>query len=191
MTPTARFEDALAWAAHLHRDQVRKGSNVPYVSHLLGVASLAIEAGATEDQAIAALLHDAVEDQGGAPRLAEIRERFGETVAGIVAGCSDSDVTPKPPWRARKEQYLAHLPQAGPGVLLVSACDKLHNARSILADYRTHGEELWSRFTGGREGTLWYYRAVLDAYRSAGLSGFLIDELQRTVDELHELAGAR
>jgi GTP pyrophosphokinase len=185
---TARFEEALAFAARLHAAQLRKGSSVPYVAHLLGVASLALEYGADEDQAIAALLHDAVEDQGGAATREEIRRRFGAEVARIVDDCSDTDVVPKPPWRARKEAYLAHLPTASPGARLVSAADKLHNARSLVADYRRVGEALWSRFSGGKEGTLWYYRALVEVYRATG--GLpLLDELDRVVTELERLAG--
>ncbi len=161
---TDRFDTALAFAARLHRDQRRKGSNIPYVSHLLGVASIAIELGADEDQAIAALLHDAVEDQGGAPMLAEIRTRFGDRVARIVADCTDSDVEPKPPWRARKEAYLAALAAKPADSLLVSLADKTHNARAIVDDLEIEGADVWQRFTGGRDGSLWYYRALADAF---------------------------
>jgi len=185
----ARFDEALAFAARLHRDQLRKGTEIPYVSHLLAVAGIALENGANEDEAIAALLHDAVEDQGGAPTLVEIRRRFGEAVADIVAGCTDTDEVPKPPWRGRKEAYVAHVASASPSVRLVSAADKLHNARSILADYRRHGERIWKRFAGGREGTLWYYRALVDAFRTHGETP-LVDELARTVAELERLAAA-
>ncbi|MCX7168598.1 MAG: HD domain-containing protein [Rhodocyclales bacterium] len=136
MTLTARFSEALTLAHHLHGGQVRKGTAVPYVAHVLAVAGIALEHGADEDEAIAALLHDAVEDCGGAPVLADIRHRFGDRVADIVSACSDTDVTPKPPWQARKEAYLAHLKDAPASVRLVSAADKLHNARTILADYR-------------------------------------------------------
>lgn len=185
---TERFEDALVYAARLHARQVRKGAGVPYVSHLLGVAAIALEHGADEDEAIAALLHDAVEDQGGAATREEIRRRFGQRVASIVDGCTDADVTPKPPWRERKERYVAHLASAPPSVRLVSAADKLYNARTILADYRAHGESLWPRFTGGREGTLWYYRALVEAFRAHGPDP-LADELARVVAELERLAG--
>ena len=184
-----RFEEALTYAARLHREQVRKGSGVPYLSHLLGVAGIALEHGASEDEAIAALLHDAVEDQGGAPTLAEIRRRFGDTVADIVAGCSDTDVVPKPPWRPRKEAYVAHLASASPSVRLVSAADKLHNARSILTDYRRLGEAVWSRFTGRKEGTLWYYRAVVQAFRAYEPTP-LVDELERAVEEMERLGSS-
>ena len=184
---TGRFEDALIHAAQLHARQLRKGTPVPYVSHLLGVASIALEHGADEDEAIAALLHDAVEDQGGAPTLAEIRRRFGERVAAIVEGCTDADTTPKPPWRERKESYVAHLADASSSVRLVSASDKLHNARSILTDYRKLGEELWTRFKGGKPGTLWYYRALVEAFRAHG-STPLVEELAHAVAELERLA---
>ncbi len=184
---STRFEQALLLATRLHAGQRRKGTNVPYVAHLLAVASLALEHGASEDEAIAALLHDAVEDQGGAATLDEIRRRFGETVAAIVSACTDSTTTPKPPWRARKEAYVAHLRHASASARLVSACDKLHNARSILSDYRVLGEALWERFTGGREGTLWYYRALVQEFRALGPAP-LVDELERVVAEIERLA---
>lgn len=190
MILTERFEEALVYAARLHSAQVRKGSGIPYVAHLLAVAGLVIEHGEDEDEAIAALLHDAVEDQGGAPRREEIRRRFGDRVAEIVDGCTDAETVPKPPWRARKERYVAHLAEAPPSVLLVSSADKLHNARSILADYRTCGEALWERFTGGREGTLWYYRALVEAFRARGAAVPLADELARVVTELERLGAA-
>jgi GTP pyrophosphokinase len=190
MRLSPRFDEALVWAARLHAAQERKGSGVPYVAHLLGAASIALEHGATEDEAIAALLHDAVEDQGGAAVLEEIRRRFGDAVAAIVDGCTDTDVVPKPPWRARKEAYVAHVRSASPSVRLVSASDKLHNARSITSDYRAAGEALWSRFSGGREGTLWYYRSLVDAYSAAGRTP-LVDELDRVVSELERLTSGR
>jgi GTP pyrophosphokinase len=184
---TGRFDEALQLAAQLHRAQVRKGTAIPYVAHLLAVASLALEAGATEDEAIAALLHDAIEDQGGDVARQEIRRHFGDAVTAIVDGCTDAEVTPKPPWRARKEAYIAHVRTAPPSVRLVSSADKLHNARSIVSDLRAHGGALWTRFTGGREGTLWYYRALVDAYRAAGGTP-LLDELDRVVTEMEALA---
>jgi GTP pyrophosphokinase len=184
-----RFQDALVYAAELHQNQVRKGSDTPYVAHLLGVASLVIENGGSEDEAIAALLHDAIEDQGGDPTRQEIRRRFGDVVTAIVNGCTDAEVIPKPPWRARKEAYVAHIVESStPSVRLVSSADKLHNARCVVADFRALGDKLWSRFNGGREGTLWYYRALCDAYRVAGGTP-LLDELERTVSELERLAG--
>jgi GTP pyrophosphokinase len=187
VTLSPRFEEALAFAAELHREQVRKGTAVPYMAHLMAAASLALEHGATEDEAIAAVLHDAVEDQGGAATQEAIRQRFGPAVADIVAGCTDTDQTPKPPWRARKEAYIAHLASASPSVRLVSLCDKVHNARTILADYRTSGEALWARFTGGKNGTLWYYRALVEAFRTHGHTA-LVAELDRVVGEVERLA---
>jgi GTP pyrophosphokinase len=184
-----RFATALTLAASLHRAQRRKGTTIPYIAHLLAVAGLVLEHGGDEDEAIAGLLHDAVEDQGGAATLAEIERRFGSRVAAIVVGCSDTDTTPKPPWRARKEAYLTHLDSASASVRLVSAADKLHNARSLLADYRQIGEALWPRFTGGRDGTLWYYRALLERYRTHG-DGPLVAELGRVVAELERLVDA-
>jgi (p)ppGpp synthase/HD superfamily hydrolase len=183
---TARFTEALTLACMLHRTQARKGTEIPYVAHLLGVASLALEHGATEDEAIAAVLHDAVEDQGGSRTGELIEDKFGKPVADIVRACSDTDVEPKPPWRARKEAYIAHVRAAPASVRLVSASDKLHNARAILSDYRTHGEALWSRFSGGRDGTLWYYRGLVEAFSAHGRTP-LIDELDRVVSELEQL----
>ncbi len=187
MMPSVRFRDALTYACELHAAQRRKGTDIPYVAHLLAVASIALEHGASEDEAIAALLHDAVEDQGGRATGDEIRRRFGDAVADVVHACSDTDVEPKPPWRARKEAYIAHLSGAPRSVLLVSASDKLHNARSILADLRTAGDALWSRFSGGRDGTLWYYRALVTTFQRL-LPGPLTDELDRTVTALETLA---
>src|SRR5579863_9659412 len=187
MLLTPRFEEALVCATQLHAEQTRKGTTIPYISHLLAVTSLVLEQGGNEDEAIAALLHDAVEDQGGADAREKIRRLFGDTVVAIVDGCSDTDVMPKPPWRARKERYIARLRSVSPSVRLVSAADKLHNVRSILADYRIFGEVLWSRFNGGKAGTLWYYRAATDALREAGPSP-LLDELDRTLTELERLA---
>lgn len=189
MTLSARFDDAFLYASRLHAEQVRKGSGEPYLAHLMAVCSLALENGADEDQAIAALLHDAVEDQGGAETLAVIRERFGARVAEIVAGCSDSQEAIKPDWRPRKEAYLAQLRREPAEVLLISAADKLHNARAILRDYREIGEALWPRFTGGKDGVLWYYGALAEGFRGTGPER-LADELTRTVDSLMERVAA-
>jgi (p)ppGpp synthase/HD superfamily hydrolase len=187
VTLSGRFEDALVLAAQVHRDQVRKGTTIPYISHLLAVASIALQYGASEDEAIAALLHDAAEDQGGEPILNEIRQRFGDAVAEIVEGCTDSWTTPKPPWRQRKEAYIAHMREASASVCLVAAADKLHNAQTILSDYRALGESLWSRFNGGKDGTLWYYRSLVEALHSGG-PRLLVGELARVVSEIEHLA---
>lgn len=183
MELSTRFEEALVFATRLHRRQVRKGSGIPYLSHLLAVAALVFEYGGNEDEAIAALLHDAIEDQGGDATRQEIRRSFGDIVVEIVNGCTDTDTSPKPAWRPRKEAYIAHLRTASPSVLLVSSADKLHNARAILGDYRVVGEELWQRFSTGKEGTLWYYRSLLTAYKARGVTP-LIAELERVMNEL-------
>ncbi|EDX73338.1 HD domain protein [Coleofasciculus chthonoplastes PCC 7420] len=188
MKLSQRFTDALTFATELHANQTRKGNGVPYIAHLLAVSSIALEYGANEEEAIAALLHDAIEDQGGAATREEIRRRFGDTITEIVDGCTDADTTPKPPWRQRKEAYIAHIPTASASVRLVSAADKLHNAWSILKDYRILGDNLWQRFHGGKDGTLWYYRALIDAFRTQE-STPIIDELDRVVSELELLAG--
>jgi (p)ppGpp synthase/HD superfamily hydrolase len=191
MALSDRYYEALDYAARLHAPQVRKGTDVPYVSHLLAVSSLVLEHGGDEDEAIAALLHDAVEDQGGAAVAEEIRRRFGTRVADIVVACSDcdSDVRPKPAWRPRKEAHLDRLRTASPSVLLVVAADKLHNARSITVEYRRSGEELWSRFNGGRDDILWYYRSTL-AILSQPAPSPLVQELARVVAEIERLVGA-
>jgi (p)ppGpp synthase/HD superfamily hydrolase len=181
-----RFERALVFATRKHAGQHRKGTTVPYVAHLLSVAALVLEAGGDEDLAIAALLHDVVEDCGGAPMLKEIRRRFGKRVAHVVDGCTDTDLDPKPPWRQRKEDYVAHLRTADADTRLVSAADKLHNVRSIVAAYREIGDRVWERFHGKRDGTLWYYRALLDEFRRKQSSP-LIPELERAVTELEAL----
>ena len=188
MTLSVHFEEALVFATRLHAGQRRKGTSVPYIAHLLAVAGIVLDYGGTESEVIAALLHDAVEDQGGPPTRAEIRRRFGAAVVAIVDGCSDTDEVPKPPWWERKKKYLARLGQETASVRLVSAADKLHNARDVLAAYRALGEAVWGRFTGGREGTLWYYRALVDVYRDTGTVPALVDELDRVVTEIERLA---
>lgn len=182
-----RFKEALGYAFDLHADQKRKGIDTPYIAHLLGVAALVIEDGGGVDEAIAALLHDAAEDQGGRETLDEIRGRFGDGVAEIVAGCSDTLEQHKPPWRRRKERYLEHLPEASPEVLRVCAADKLYNAREILKDYRKLGDALWDRFNSDKQNQLWYYRALADAFSQA-YPGYLADELGRVVADLERLA---
>jgi GTP pyrophosphokinase len=182
---TDRFEQALLFAAQRHSKQKRKGTQVPYVSHLLAVCALVLEHGGSEDEAIAALLHDAIEDR--AATLDEIRARFGDRVAGIVWACSDTDEYPKPPWKARKTAYIERLKSAGRSERLVSAADKLHNARSILSDYRLEGERVWDRFNADKKHTLWYYEELLKALRAHG-SNPLVDELDRVVTEIRQLS---
>ena len=184
---TARFRKAMVFAACLHAGQTRKRTDRPYIGHLLGVTSLVLENGGDEDEAIAALLHDAVEDQGGVITLEAIRRKFGERVARIVEGCTDSFTAPKRPWRERKEDYLSRLRNAPPDVRLVSAADKLNNVREILRDYRVEGEPIWARFNGGKDGTLWYYRELVTVFRSAGTNP-LVEEFSRVFAELECLA---
>jgi (p)ppGpp synthase/HD superfamily hydrolase len=181
---TNRFDTALAYTSEAHREQVRKGSNIPYVSHLLGVASIALEFGADEDQAIAALLHDSVEDQGGLERLADIRSRFGNRVAGIVMDCTDAVETPKPEWQTRKERYLASLAGKSRDSLLVSLADKTHNAEAIANDREQVGEAIWDRFTGGKHGSIWYYRSLAETF-SATFPNYAL-RLQKAVDRMSE-----
>jgi (p)ppGpp synthase/HD superfamily hydrolase len=185
------FEAAFRLANRVHLGQNRKGTSIPYIAHVLGVTAIALEYGATDDEALGALLHDTVEDGGGEAMLAEIRAQFGDAVADIVFGCSDSlaeHPADKAPWGERKEAYLAHLEAASASVCLVSAADKLHNVRAIMRDYRAAGEEVWSRFNGGRDGTLWYYDTVANVLRRRWPSSLTAD-LQREVDELLTAAG--
>jgi (p)ppGpp synthase/HD superfamily hydrolase len=182
LTPT--FVQAVQYAAEKHGTQTRKGGGVPYLGHLLSVAGYVIEADGTETEAIAAMLHDAAEDQGGLETLAEIREKFGDNVANIVGECSDTFETPKPPWRERKENYIDHLSEASDSALLVSLADKLHNAHAILRDFRAHGDELWQRFSV-KDPTdhLWYYRSLLEVY-SKRIDNWMVDELGEVIDAL-------
>lgn len=186
MQLTQRFKEALDYALELHGDQQRKGSDTPYVAHLLAVASLVLEDGGDEEQAIAALLHDAPEDRGGRETLRSIRQRFGDRVADIVDGCTDTYETPKPPWRQRKEGYLEHLQTASEEVRRVSLADKLHNARSILTDLLRCGDHVWTRFNGGKDGTLWYYRSLLQVFRSRNNSP-LVTELGWVLQRIDSL----
>ena len=181
-----KFAEALLFASQLHERQVRKGSQVPYISHLLGVTALVLQDGGNETEAIAALLHDAVEDQGGMETLAEIQDRFGEQVAEIVLACSDTTASPKPPWRDRKQAYLEHLESASPQVLRVSLADKLHNARSILRDIHIQGNAIWDKFNGGKTGTLWYYRSLYEFF-SANRPGYMAEELGRVLADIEQL----
>lgn len=178
-----RFQAALMDAFRLHRGQIRKQSGVPYVAHLLAVCALVLEDGGDEDEAIAALLHDAVEDQGGAPTLRHIQELYGDRAAAIVEGCTDTDQSPKPPWRARKEAFIARLRDADPSVLRVVAADKLHNARSVLADRAVVGDAVWDVFSAGRDEQLWYYGSIVKILQER-FPGRLTDELASVVAQL-------
>ena len=175
---TARYDEAFQYAHELHGNQKRKGTTIPYISHLMIVSALVIENGGTEDQAIGALLHDAAEDQGGTATLDVVRERFGDVVAEIVSDCTDAWDEPKPQWRPRKEAYLAELPAKPQRSLLVSLADKTHNAEAILFDYRVLGDELWDRFNGGADGTRWYYRSLAEFFAKE-MPGRLSDRLSR------------
>lgn len=177
---TMRYDDALIYASNLHRSQVRKGTDIPYLSHLLSVSALVLKNGGDEDQAIAGLLHDAVEDQGGAATLEDIRQRFGDRVADFVADCTDAWSVPKPPWRERKEAYVAAIPGRSPESLLISLADKTDNARAILGDFREIGDQVWERFSGKKDGTCWYYQTISQLF-SEHCPGSLAAELARTV----------
>lgn len=187
-----RFREALVWAAELHEEQRRKGGNVPYVAHLLGVASIVLEHGGTEDQAIGALLHDALEDQAHRMTPGEIRARFGAKVEEIVEACTDGDAEEQQDrdparWRVRKQKYIDAIATKPADALLVSMADKLYNARAILEDFREIGDRLWPRFTAGKEGNLWYYRAMLTAFK-ARADNRLWHELDRTVADIERMA---
>jgi len=189
---TGQFSKALVYAELKHHNQVRKGGDIPYLGHLLSVAGLVIDDNGSEAQAIAALLHDCAEDAGGAPTLEEIKANFGDDVARIVSECSDTDETPKPPWRDRKSSYIAHLAEVGEDTILVSLADKLDNARAILRDFRADGPPLWQRFTVTDPADhLWYYGKLLGAYRSRGAESWMVEELGRVLDELTGLVTAR
>ena len=183
----SRFEEALVFANRIHANQTRKGTTTPYVAHLLAVTALVIENGGKEDEAIAALLHDAVEDQGGQEIRDEIRRRFGDKVVSIIDGCTDTDQVPKPPWRDRKEEYIARLRmEPSDSVRLVALADKVHNARTIIADHSQVGDAVWARFKGGKEGTLWYYRSMVNAFRGFG-SKALVEEFEELVSKMERL----
>jgi (p)ppGpp synthase/HD superfamily hydrolase len=187
MRLSRQFEKALVYATRIHGGKLRKKTRIPYIAHILGVTAIAMEYGANETEAIAALLHDAVEDCGGAKRLRDIERKFGKRVARIVEGCTDTDQTPKPPWLQRKRAYVEHVRHAPTPTKLVSASDKLHNVRAILMDYRQEGEKLWSRFGGGKQGALWYYRALVNAFNGKRIQP-LVQEINRTLTELESLA---
>ena len=180
ITLTERFDEAVRYARELHAAQSRKGTGAPYFGHLLGVASIVLDDGGTEEEAIAALLHDAAEDHGGRPRLDEIRRRFGDAVARIVEDCTDSWEMPKKPWAERKLAYAEHAKTLGPSSLRVSAADKVHNTYTTLRDLRDSGEAVWNRFNAGADDVMAYYDRLVRSYREAG-GGRLVDELARIV----------
>lgn len=185
---TNRFDEAVRYAHDLHRQQKRKGNGTPYVGHLLGVASIALDDGGTEDEAIAALLHDAAEDHGGRERLAEIRQRFGDPVARIVEDCTDSWEEPKRPWADRKRGYVEHARTLPAPSLRVSAADKVHNAYALLRDLRNTGEQVWERFNAPADDVLAYYEDLVRSFRQAG-GGKLVEELERIVKGIQREMG--
>ena len=182
-----RFLKALSMAFTLHQNQLRKASETPYFAHLMTVAALVLENGGSEDQAIAALLHDAVEDAGGLETLDKIREEFGATIADLVDACTDSYTQPKPEWEPRKIDYLEKLKSASDEVILISLADKIHNARSILRDLHLSGDSTWEKFKGKKSGTLWYYQALAKIFDDAPYPA-LKNEFRNLVDEIHTLA---
>jgi len=185
---TARFDEAFEYARKLHASQVRKGTTAPYIGHLMGVTAIVLDDGGGEDEAIGALLHDAVEDQGGRERLEEIRQRFGDGVARIVEDCTDSWETPKNPWAERKRLYVEHARHLTAPSLRVSAADKVHNAYAILRDLRNIGETVWTRFSAAPDDVMSYYESLVRAYREAG-GGRLVDELDRIVRAIQREMG--
>lgn len=180
MSLTRRFDEAFTFAHELHAADTRKGTSAPYIGHLMGVASIVLDDGGTEDEAIAALLHDAAEDHGGRATVDTIRAKFGEAVAKIVEDCTDSWETPKRPWMERKLFYMDHARRLGPSSLRVSAADKVHNTYAILRDLRNMGEEVWQRFNASPDDVMWYYQGLVRSYHEAG-GGRLVDELERIV----------
>lgn len=178
-----KYAEAVAYASALHATQVRKSTTIPYISHLLAVSSLVLEAGGDQDMAIAALLHDGPEDQGGQKTLDEIAQLFGQRVAHIVEGCTDSfaeNPEEKEPWRVRKERYLAHLAEADHETLTVSLADKLHNARATVSDLLITGQETWKRFNATPDDILWYYSSLLNVAQKREANIFLIRNLAET-----------
>ena len=189
---TTRFHDALGFAAQVHAPDVRKGTTILYIAHLLSVCALILADGGSEDEAIAGLLHDTLEDHPDLVTPEDLERRFGPRVRSMVESCTDTPPGyaggPKPPWRERKQRYLEHLRLAPPDALRVTLADKLDNARAILADYRQLGEALWSRFNAGRSDQLWYYRALVETLREAGPPGRLLEPLEACVTELERRA---
>ena len=184
-----KFFQAMAYATEAHKTQVRKSTNIAYISHPFGVAALIIEAGGDEDQAIAGLLHDVAEDCGGEPRLTEIAELFGERVAKIVRGCSDSlvaDEKDKAPWKVRKQTHLDHLKSTDADILIVTAADKTHNARAIATDIQSIGDEVWERFNATEADILWYYDSMYAALRQSGVTSKLLNPLKAAISVMQK-----
>ena len=179
-----RFAQAVEFATKLHDGQVRKGTSIPYISHPIAVASLVMEHGGTEDETIAALLHDVVEDCGGQPVLNEVRKLFGDNVATIVDGCTETHIRPKPPWIERKKKYISHMKTASPSVRLVACADKIHNIRSLIADYRQVGESVWERFRANKKETVWFYNEVLQSLKDSGENRPIILDLEKEIEVL-------
>lgn len=194
ITLTHQYTAALVYCAEIHAGQQRKGSSTPYLAHLLSVSALVLEDGGDETEAIAALLHDSLEDQPGRTSREEIRRRFGERVAQLVVACTDTPPDyqggPKPPWRERKERYLKHIQEGAGGAIRIVMADKLHNARTMLADYRREGESLWKIFNAGKADQLWFYQSIVAAFEQSGAQGLLFDEFRRAVAELVHLVGS-
>ncbi len=185
-----RFREAFWLASILHSGQARKGTDVPYVAHLMAVSAIVLENGGDEDAAIAALLHDAAEDQGGRETLDRIGRLFGPGVRSIVEACTDTVENPKPPWRERKERYVDHIAEAPDDALLVSLADKVHNARSLVESLKREGDEIWKRFKGGKSGTIWYYEALVTAFSNRRKHANLVSMLKSAVDELAMRCGS-
>ena len=187
-TPSPRFEEAFRYAAQVHRTHTRKGTGAPYIGHLMGVTSIVLDDGGSEDEAIAALLHDAAEDAGGRDRVHDIRARFGETVARIVEDCTDSWTTPKEPWAERKRRYAEHARTLSASSLRVSASDKVHNTYVLLRDLRNQGDAVWGRYEASPDDVVAYYRGLVRSFREAG-GGALVDELDRIVRAIERELG--
>lgn len=189
-TLSQKFELALMYATRLHADQIRKVDGTPYIAHLLSVAAMVLEAGGSEAEAIAGLLHDSLEDQGSAQTRAEIRQLFGEEVFSIIEGCTESEIIPKPPWMERKQRYIAQLLIASSSVRLVSLADKLHNARSLLASLHLFGEEVWTYFKAGKDSTLWFYKALMPIYRTIN-QPWMLQEFEQVIFELEHFSSIK
>jgi (p)ppGpp synthase/HD superfamily hydrolase len=189
---TERFTDTLVYATQLHATQTRKGKSTPYIAHLLSVTALVLEDEGSENEAIAALLHDALEDQPGKTSPEKILQQFGQPVLDLILACTDTPEGyqggPKPPWKERKEKYLSHLRDSvSPEVLRLTMADKLHNLRDLVSDYRIQGEEVWSRFNAGKEEQLWFFRSLLDILNNKMPKSKMVSDFQQTFHELETL----